>query len=316
MHNAREMRRVGPAIVRLAVLAGVLAAGCGPTVATPSPAPTGGPALGVPELKLALVRQLGPLWFCDPDVFPIQRQDELAAALERWPEVIADAEALQAILGDLGIPADDPLDDDAKLAVYRSWKVLNAIALEPEGDAYRFDYLAQPAPGGIEGTRTTGTISASGDITVGARGPAPEPMCPICLGLGTPIETPGGAAAVERLRTGDTVWTLDDDGRRIPGIVLAIGSVPVPDGHRMMRLVLDDGRSITASAGHPLADGRPLGEIRPGDRVDGSTVVGADGVPYAGSATYDIVVSGPTGTYLVDGIPLGSTLDRPSATSR
>jgi hypothetical protein len=31
-------------------------------------------------------------------------------------------------------------------------------------------------------------------------------------------------------------------------------------------------------------------------------------VPYAGDYTFDIVVSGATGTYFIDGIALGSTL--------
>ena len=46
----------------------------------------------------------------------------------------------------------------------------------------------------------------------------------------------------------------------------------------------------------------------PGDVVDGSPVATADLVPYAGEATYDIVVSGATGTYFIDGVALGSTL--------
>lgn len=83
-------------------------------------------------------------------------------------------------------------------------------------------------------------------------------------------------------------------------------------GHRpdtgSIHLVLADGRSVTASPGHPLADGRLLGDLRPGDVVDGSQVARADLVPYAGEATFDIVVSGATGTYFIDGIALGSTL--------
>ena len=76
----------------------------------------------------------------------------------------------------------------------------------------------------------------------------------------------------------------------------------------MVRLVLADGRSLAASPGHPLADGRLLGDLHVGDGVDGSAVVSADLVAYEGARTYDIVVSGPTGIYLVDGIALGSTL--------
>ena len=38
-----------------------------------------------------------------------------------------------------------------------------------------------------------------------------------------------------------------------------------------------------------------------------SRVVSADLVPYAGT-TYDLLPSGPTGTYVADGVLLGSTL--------
>jgi hypothetical protein len=76
----------------------------------------------------------------------------------------------------------------------------------------------------------------------------------------------------------------------------------------VVRLVLADGRSVTASPGHPLADGRPLGELRARDVVSGSVVLSADPIRYDGARTFDLVVSGLTGTYLVDGIPLGSTL--------
>ena len=42
--------------------------------------------------------------------------------------------------------------------------------------------------------------------------------------------------------------------------------------------------------------------------MDGSTVASAELVPYTDGSTFDVVVSGPTGTYLVDGIELWSTL--------
>jgi hypothetical protein len=65
---------------------------------------------------------------------------------------------------------------------------------------------------------------------------------------------------------------------------------------------------VTASPGHPLGDGRHLGEVQVGDSVDGSTVTIAERLPYAGGETFDLAVSGPTGLYLAGGIPLGSTI--------
>ncbi len=275
----------------------------------PTPSPTPGPALTLPELKLALIDRFGPLWYCDPDFYPIQRVEEIDAALERWSELKADADAFTALTAKLGLDPAGDFTDARKLAVYQAWKVLSAIALDPVGnEAYRFDYLAQPAPGAAEGTRTGGTISAAGEIKIEQQAPAGEPMCPICLVRGTGIDTPDGAVPVEDLRIGDPVWTLDRDGVRVRATIIAIGSTRAPADHQVVQLVLADDRTVTASPGHPLADGRLLGDLRPGDLVDGSVVLSADRVPYTVGETFDIVVSGPTGNYLVNGIPLGSTI--------
>jgi hypothetical protein len=133
-------------------------------------------------------------------------------------------------------------------------------------------------------------------------------MCPICLAGGTLIDAPGGPLPVEGLRIGAPVWTLDAHGQRVRGRVIAVGSAAAPADHRVVRLVLADGRTATASPGHPLADGRHLGDLRAGDAVDGSVVVSADLMANDGARTYDLAVSGPTGVYLVDGIAMGSTL--------
>ncbi len=90
--------------------------------------------------------------------------------------------------------------------------------------------------------------------------------------------------------------------------VVAVGTTPVPAWHRVVHLVLADGRSLIASPLHPLADGRLLGAISPGDLVDGSTVVSAESEPYDGGATFDLLPAGPTGTYWADGVLLASTL--------
>ncbi|MEW5990008.1 MAG: Hint domain-containing protein [Chloroflexota bacterium] len=291
-------------------LVAAVAACAGTATSSPShgPTPTLGQPLTAAELKLVLVGRFGQLWYCDPDFYPIQRQDEIEAARERWSEVVADADAFDAITSRLNLGPEGDFTDFQKLDVYRSWKVLNAIALDPIGnDTYRFDYLAQPKAGAAEGTRTGGTITADGTVTIEQQAAAGEPMCPICLARGTLIETPGGGVPVDRLRIGDAIWTLDAHGQRVRGTVIAVGSTAAPVGHRVVSLVLADGRAVTASPGHPLADGRRLGDLRVGDAVDGSVVAAAELLAYDGAATHDIAVSGPTGIYLVDGIRLGST---------
>jgi hypothetical protein len=295
------------ALVSVAAAACSPGATSGPTIL---PGPSSGATLSEAELRLHLIDQFGPRWYCDPDFYPIAVQDEMSRMRERWNDLVRDAGAFASIVAHEGLPNDPTqLSDDQRLAVYRAWKVLNSIQLDPIGnDRYRFDYLAQPKGEATEGTRTAGTIDVHGAITVEQQAAAGEPPCPICLSVGTRIDTPDGPIAVERLRLGDPVWTLDGAGRRIAGTVIALGSTPAPPGHQVVRLRLEDGRTVTASPGHPLADGRRLGDLRPGDLVDGSRVVLADLVPYAGAETFDLVASGPTGAYLAGGIPLGSTI--------
>ena len=299
------------AILALALLA-ACSGGSSPAPSptpSPNPSPSPGADLTVPQLKLALIERLGALWYCDPDFYPVAHDDEAARALERFAEVQADREAFEAVLEQLELNVGGDFTDAQKLAIYRAWKVLNAIALEPiGGDSFRFDYLAMPAAGAAEGTRTAGTIGADGAITVEQSAPAGEPVCPICLARGTRIETPDGRIAVENIRIGDAVWTLDPSGARIRAVVIAFGSTPARAGHEVVRLVLADGRTVTASPGHELADGRRIGDLRAGDLVEGVAVASASRTAYDGGSTFDISVSGPTGFYLVDGIVLRSTL--------
>jgi hypothetical protein len=281
---------------------------------TPSESPSLGPGgtagiLTPAQLRIRLIDRLGRLWYCDPDFWPVAREDEQALAVQRWPEIANEPETLAAIGSHLGIPLSPTPTDAHKLAIYREWKVLRAIALEPVGgDRLAFDYLAMPAAGATTGTRWRGTIGRSGSIQVTSSEQAPEPVCPICLALGQPIDTPLGPIAVEALRPADAVWSLDGSGRRVAERVLAVGSASVPAGHEVVRLVLADGRSIVASAGHPLADGRRLGALRPGDAVNGAVVVSTLRERYAGAMTFDLLIGGPTGVYAIDGVWLASTL--------
>jgi hypothetical protein len=294
----------------------LLVGACGAGGPSPTPGGTPGPTPGAftaGELRLVLIGALGPRWYCDQDEYPVGR-DERQSAIENWPQVVAEGEIFRAVAERLGLDPDAAFDDDEKLAVWRLWKVAASIPFEavPSGDGYRFDYLARPVGAATDGVQTIGIIDATGAITVESRTAAGEPMCPICLVRGTTIDTPDGSVAVERLTVGDPIWTLDADGRRVLGTVVAIGSTGTPASHRVVRLALADGRSMTASPGHPLADGRALGSLAVGDRVDGSAVVSLTWLPYDGGRTFDLVVSGATGVYLVDGIPTASTI-RPAA---
>ncbi len=132
--------------------------------------------------------------------------------------------------------------------------------------------------------------------------------CPICLSGNTVIDTPDGKFPVKELKEGMAVWTSDSSGSRRAAVILMTSKVEVPDDFQLVHITLDDGRELLASPGHPLADGRILGNIREGDVVDNSTVVVAKQVPYEGEYTYDILPSGDTGIYWANGIPVRSTL--------
>jgi hypothetical protein len=304
----RGLRRGAIAAV-LMLVAACSSAGGGTPGPTIIPAPSGGAPLTAGQLRLVLTDTYGPLWYCDPDVYPVAHGDEQARALERFSEMQAETDVYRHVAAKLGINVDGPLTDAEKLAIYQVWKVALAIPLEPIGDgSYRFDYLAQPVGGATSGTRTGGTIDSTGRITIDQQASAGEPMCPICLARGTLIDTPNGQIAVDALRLGDPIWTLDASGKRIRGTVIALGSTTAPADHRVIRLTLADGRTVTASPRHPLADGRLFGDLAVGDVVAGSRVATLESLPYSGGETFDLVASGPTGIYLSSGIALGSTL--------
>lgn len=299
-----------------ALLMAIVLAGCGAEAPSPTPGGTPGPTPGAftpAELRLLLVDRLGPRWWCDPDSYPVGR-DEQQSAIERWDEMRAEGEVFGAVLERLGFDPQAVFDDARKLAVYRHWKVASTLQFEavPSGDGFRFEYLAAPVGGAAEGTRTIGIIDTTGQLTIESRTAAGEPTCPICLVRGARIDTPAGPVPIEQLRLGDPVWTLDAAGRRVAGTVTALGSMTAPASHRVVRLALADGRTLTASPGHPLADGRTLAELALADLVDGSAVLSLAWLPYGDDLTFDLAVTGPTGTYFVDGIPTASTI-RPAA---
>lgn len=281
----------------------IAAASCGTSLVTPTPTP---PPLPVAALKERVMDAAGRVWSCDPDSYPIAREDERVIAARRFAEVQADAETFAVLLTHTQIAPAASYTDDEKLALYREWKALNALELQPVNDVYGFAYLAQPSPGA--GERVEGRVTRSGDVTILRREPAGPPMCPICLARGTRIDTPSGERAVETLRVGDVVWTRDAAGARVPAPLVAIGATPVPRTHVVVRLTLDDGRVALVSPGHPTADGRTAGTLVRGDELDGARVTSTDRVAYDGGATFDVLPAGPTGVYWANGILLGSTL--------
>jgi hypothetical protein len=294
--------------VTATAITGTIVPGTVPPNPTPTPSPTPSPAPGgltQAQLKYRLVDQFGRLLFCDPDYYPVARADEGALAHQRLPEIQKDAPTFSAILAHLGIAPAASYTSDQELAIYRDWKMLNAIKLEQVGGGFHFlGIFGTPQ----QASRVDGTIDERGNVAVASRTPSGQPPCPICLARGTRIATPAGDIAVEDLNVGDVVWTQDMDGARIARPLVEVGSTPVPATHRVIQLRLSDGRAVDVSPRHPTADGRKVGDLVAGDGYDGAVVVSAELIPYAGGATFDVLPGGATGTYWANGVLLGSTI--------
>lgn len=271
---------------------------------------SGGSAVGSPQpidqLKYAVMDSAGKPAYCDPDFYPIAREGgEQANALARYPQIQADTEVYAAILSHEHLPSAQ-LTDAQKLSVYQAWKLLRALTLTQSATQYSFSYRAMKTSGSYQ--MVTGTVRVDGVVSITSSTPTGAPNCPICLAATTRIATPIGDVLVTNLHPGTLVWTESADGSRVAARVIEVGSTPVPPGHLMVSLALADGRVLLASPGHRSADGRPLGTLAPGDRLDGSTIVSWELVPYRSDRTYDLLPAGPTGTYWANGILLASTL--------
>ncbi len=290
-------------VVRLLVLAlALVLAACGGGVTTPMPSPQ---PLTAAQLKYRVIDELGRPFFCDPDYYPVARADEADLARQRFPELQKDAETFSAVVARLKLTGPTYAAAE-QLAIYREWKTLNALPLQPVSDVWAYTYIAEKASS--VGERVEGRVSAQGRVTVLSRTASGPPPCPICLALGTRIATPRGEVAVEDLRVGDLVWTMSVRGERFAAPLSAVGSVPVPATHEVVRVALGDGRVVLVSPGHPTTDGRRISDLNAGDILDGVHVVSAEHVRYVGGATYDILPVGATGAYWANGILLGSTL--------
>jgi hypothetical protein len=301
----RRAVRLTCALVAFVALT-VLASAC---AKSPSPAASSGSPQPLPVLKLDVLTAVGNrLSYCDPDIYPVAHGSPLDAAKARLPTIQSDQATYQAILAKEGIASGASLTDEQILAVNQDYKQAQAIDLQASGGGYAFTVYVPSTTDPAGNQSVSGTVSRDGSVELSAPGPGKAQACPICLARGVLIATPSGQVPVQDMRAGMAVWTTDRQGRRIEGFVLVVGHTLAPLGHEVVRVTLADGRTVVASPGHPTADGRTIGSLRIGDSLDGSGVVSAVRVPYTGTFTYDLLPSGPTGTYFADGVLLGSTL--------
>lgn len=132
--------------------------------------------------------------------------------------------------------------------------------------------------------------------------------CPICLAKNTLIDTPLGQILVQELKVGVPVWTVNKFGQRVSGVVSKTNFVQVHSDHKMVNLILNDGRNLLISPGHPTINGSTVGDLITGDLYNGAIVISSDRVSYGDGYTYDLLPSGETGFYFANGILLNSTL--------
>lgn len=132
--------------------------------------------------------------------------------------------------------------------------------------------------------------------------------CPICLAKDTKIDTPLGPMNVQDLQIGMQVWTTDKQGNFVAQPIVKTSKVPVSPSHQMIHLVLDDGRELFVSPGHPVTNGHAIDDLRAGEMYDGALIVSVSRVLYAQGYTYDVLPDGETGFYTANGILIGSTL--------
>jgi hypothetical protein len=259
----------------------------------------------LPELKYRLISNFEDLFYVDPDYWPIAREgQEEKNALEQFPIIKADTSEFSAILNYLSMSTKSEYTNEEKLLIYRQHKKLTlGVQLIVSGDAYQFTLRVREG----EGERIEGTITLSGKITVLKRERVFNTY-PICLTQGTLIDTPDGPVQVEQLHQGMAVWTVDNSGKRIASPVIKTSVTSVPSSFQVASVKLNDGRVITASPGHPTAEGRALGGYQVGDTLDGALVMMVEYVTYLSGATYDLLPGGSTGLYWANGVLLKSTL--------
>jgi len=256
------------------------------------------------ELRYKLLAVYPDFFWCDPDFYPVARAGvEQQNAIDQFAAIQTNQEEFSAILGHLNMSDKTSYTNDEKLQIYREYKKLNdAVQLVSTITGYTFSIRA----GQNQGKKYDGTISKAGVIKVTSETTSFN-TCPICLAAGTLIDSPEGLIAVERLRQGMVIYTVDKTGKRINGTILTTMSVPVPESFQIIDVALNDGRRVSASPSHPTTDERIVGELKAGDMLDGGSVVSVTPTFYNG-ATYDILPDGGTGFYWANGILLKSTL--------
>ena len=130
--------------------------------------------------------------------------------------------------------------------------------------------------------------------------------CPRCAAPNTPIATPTGERNIADLAVGDLVFS-EHEGALVAVPLVEVSRMPVVN-HHVTHVVLDSGRELFISPGHPTADGSFFGVLEVGGALGEAQIESVALVPYTYAFTYDILPDSETGTYVAAGALIGSTL--------
>jgi hypothetical protein len=128
----------------------------------------------------------------------------------------------------------------------------------------------------------------------------------ICASGDTLIATAQGDRPIASIHVGDRVYSADHGALRLVPVV-RVGRVAVFH-HHVIELALSSGAVLRMSAGHPIGDGRSMGALQPGARLDDAVVLSRRDVAYTEPYTYDILPESETHSYVAAGVLVGSTL--------
>ncbi len=202
-----------------------------------------------------------------------------------------------------------PLLLEKVFSTYITGQVYREYPLATDNGAPITLHIGESASNGCTITLTLISVSTANKTATFTKKSDLTRPCPICLSLGTLIDTPSGQIAVEDLKAGMSVWTTNALGARVSAKLLLTSRTPAPIGHEVNHIVLKDGRELFVSPLHPTSDGRLVGKLIKGDILDGSDVVNTEKILYTHPFTYDILPAGATGAYWANGILMGSTLN-------
>src|SRR5215510_9968371 len=220
MHRLRPSATVRRTLAVALVAVTAMVSACGstgsgggaePTITsvTGSAAPSGStpPATGntstttttasVWRLRYALLSHYPDFAYCDPDLYPVAREDQPAAADAWWAPVNHGSAEVQAIFAQRNLR--EPLSAAQRLTAYSDHKKLNAIVMTQTSGGYQ--YTLSIGASGEPNQTVSGMVGLDGSVRETLRRTRPG-GCPICLEAGTRIATPDGDVLVPLIRPG------------------------------------------------------------------------------------------------------------------